>query len=64
MSDCCACKNYEYCNDEDNDDNDEEYYQELRERHEDDLASRCTCGAWQFIKGIPAHVADCVCGAE
>jgi hypothetical protein len=37
--------------------------EEIEER-EAMYAATCTCGAWQFGKNGPVHIADCCCGAE
>jgi len=44
---------------------DDDFYQEQRERELEERAANCECGAWQMAKnGEVIHVADCCCGAE
>ena len=54
-----------YCDEEEDDGKDEDFYTEQRERELEERAANCTCGAWQMTsKGEVIHVADCCCGAE
>ena len=59
--DCKNCLNYEY-DDNGEDWYDDDYYDDLRERREEELVSECLCGSCYIDKkGIFIRVADCCC---